>query len=94
MPSVSLLRLPYNTPYLVRRLSERCRPLLYHTLLQGVCYVPNSVGLENVEKYDHETDELPNPRPTQPKKNYRLKVAFGPLFPKANIFSWVGIGFV
>ena len=27
----------------------------------------------------YETDELPNPRPTQPKKN-RLKVAFGPLF--------------
>ena len=28
-----------------------------------------------------------------PRKN-RLKVAFGPLFPTANNFSWVGIGFI
>ena len=44
--------------------------------------------------YKHyETDELPNPRPTQPRK-IRFKVAFGPLFPTANIFWWVGIGFI
>ena len=44
-------------------------------------------------KYYYETDELPNPRPTQLKK-IRLKVAFGPLFPTANNFSWVGIDFI
>ena len=33
------------------------------------------------------TQGEPNPR------NVRLKVVFGPLFPTANIFSWVGIGF-
>ena len=41
-------------------------------------------------KYYYETAELPNPRPTQRKTN-RSKVAFGPLFSTANIFSWVGI---
>ena len=46
-------------------------------------------------KYYYETDELPNLRPiTQPKKRNRLKLAFGPLFPTANIFSWVGIVFI
>ena len=30
----------------------------------------------------------PNPR------KIRLTVAFGPLFPTANIFSWVGIDFI
>ena len=40
-------------------------------------------------KYYYETDELPNPRPTQPKKK-RLKVAFGPLFPTVNKF-WLGL---
>ena len=40
-----------------------------------------------------ETDELPNPRPTQPKK-IRLKVAFGLLFPTEMNLSWVRIGFI
>ena len=39
----------------------------------------------------------PTNSPTQgqpdPTKN-RLKAAFGPLFPTANIFSWVGFGFM
>ena len=35
------------------------------------------------------TDGQPNPR-----KKKGLKVAFGPLFPTANIFSWVGLGFM
>ena len=36
----------------------------------------------------------PTNSPTQPKKSCcRLKIAFGPLFPTANIFSWVKIGF-
>ena len=34
------------------------------------------------------TQGQPNPR------KIRLKVAFGPLFPTANIFSWVGVGFM
>ena len=42
-------------------------------------------------KYHFETDELTNPRPI-PKNS--LIVAFGPLFPTAIIFSWVGIDFV
>ena len=39
----------------------------------------------------------PTNSPTQgqsnPRKN-RSRVAFGPLFPTANTFSWVGIGFI
>ena len=38
------------------------------------------------------TDELPNPRPTQPKKN-RLKVVIwgATFFPQEILLSWVGI---
>ena len=38
--------------------------------------------------YYYETDKLPNPRPTQPKKKYVKKVAFGPLcfFPQQIFF--------
>ena len=36
------------------------------------------------------TDELPNPR----QEKLGLKVAFWAIFPTANIFSWVGIGFM
>ena len=70
-------------------------------IIVRVCDSPNYVGLENIysgvnitPEY-YKTDELPNPRPTQPNPikilRSRLKVAFGPLFPAANIFSWVGI---
>ena len=45
-------------------------------------------------EYYYETDELPIPRQTQPEKNYRLEVAFGPLFSNIKYFSWVGIGFI
>ena len=34
----------------------------------------------------------PKANPTQEKNG--LKVAFGPRFPTANIFSWVGVGFI
>ena len=44
-------------------------------------------------KYYNETDELPNPRPTQPKKNY-IKSGVWATFPTTNIFSWVGIDFI
>ena len=37
-------------------------------------------------KYHCKTDELLNPRPTPPKKKYKLKSAFGPLFPAAKQF--------
>ena len=57
-------------------------------------YIPNSVGLVTTCRYCYETDELPNPRPTQPKKIFfRLKRAFEPLFPTANNFSFFGLGF-
>ena len=52
------------------------------------------VGKHIPGKYFDENEELPNPRPTQPKKKKRLKGAIGPLFPTANIFSWVGIDFI
>ena len=42
------------------------------------------LGWKTYKHYD-ETDELPNPRPTQPKKN-RLKVAFGTLFSHSKYF--------
>ena len=44
-------------------------------------------------KYYNETDELPNPRPTHPKKNRVTGVAFKPLFPTANIV-FRGLGLV
>ena len=37
--------------------------------------------------------ELPNPRPTQPKKNSVKSGIWVTFFPSANNFSWVGIGF-
>ena len=43
--------------------------------------------------YYYETDELPKPKANPIQEKLGLKVAFGPLFPTANIFSWVGIGF-
>ena len=39
----------------------------------------------------------PTNSPTQGQPNpttIRLKVAIGPLFPTANDFSWIGIGFI
>ena len=50
----------------------------------GLSDLPSSVGLKNIYKYDYETDELPNPRPTQPKKKIVEKRRLGaPLFPTA-----------
>ena len=45
-------------------------------------------------KYYDEIDELPNPRPTQSLVKLEKKGGVGPLFPTANIFSWVGIDFI
>ena len=45
-------------------------------------------------KCDHETDELPNPRPTHnPRKKKGLKLAFGPLFfsPQQIIIRGLGL---
>ena len=41
-----------------------------------------------------ETDELPNPKPTQPKTNEVKSGHLGHFFPTANSFSRVGIGFM
>ena len=60
----------------------------------GVCDVANYqiiLGWKTYKCY-YETGELPNPRPTQPKKN-RSKVAFGPLFPTIKRF-FRGLGLV
>ena len=59
----------------------------------------HSVGSENVYevpgKYYYETDEFPNPRPTQPEKKKRQKKGrLGHFFPQQIISAWVGIGFV
>ena len=56
---------------------------MYHILL----------GWKTCEYY-YVTDKLPNPRPTHHPRKNRLKMALGPLFPTANNFSWVWIGFV
>ena len=45
------------------------------------------------EYYD-ETVELSTTQGQPNPRNNRLKVALGPLFPTANSFSWVGIGFM
>ena len=46
-------------------------------------------------KYYYETDELPNPKANPTQGKIRLKVwRWGHFFPKANIFSWVGIDFI
>ena len=45
-------------------------------------------------EYFYETDELPNPKPIQPKKKLVKGGIFGPLFPVGNTFSWVGVDFV
>ena len=45
-------------------------------------------------KYYYETDEFPNPRPTQPKKNSVKSGVFGHFFQHQKCFSWVRIGFI
>ena len=48
-------------------------------------------------EYYYETDELPNPRPTQPKKktiNWLKSGVWATFFHMQNIFSWVGIDFI
>ena len=43
-------------------------------------------------QYYYESDELPNPRSTQPKKN-QVKSGSWATFSHSKIFSWVGIDF-
>ena len=60
--------------------------------IQGACAWTDSVGLENINIIMKPTNcpiqGQPNPR------EIRLKLTFGPIFPTANIFSWVRIGFI
>ena len=42
----------------------------------------------------YETDELPNPRPTQPKEKQVKGGIWATFSPRQNIFSWVGIDFM
>ena len=62
----------------------------------GVCDLPNCVGLENIGKYFYETDELPNLRPTQPKKNGVRNGVWATFFPHRKYFfvgyDWFYIG--
>ena len=44
-------------------------------------------------KYFYETDELPNPRPTQPKKKIGRKWHFEPLFSHSKVF-FRGLGLI
>ena len=63
-----------------------------HTLGRSAIYIANYVGLENTHKYYYETDELPNSRPTQPKK---IKGGKWATFSHNNKKkSRVGIGFI
>ena len=45
-------------------------------------------------EYYYENDELPNPRPTKPKKNQVKSGDWAIFNQSANIFSRVGIGFI
>ena len=73
----------YSVPSPVSRCLRHTWYLVYQTILRWKkC------------KYYYETDELPNPRPTQPNpRKIRLKVAFGRLSLTEIIFSWVGNDF-
>ena len=42
-------------------------------------------------KYDYETDELPNPRPTQPRKNEVKKWQLGHFFPQQIFLPGLGL---
>ena len=59
------------------------------TRYSGACDLPDHVGLENINIITKPTNSPTEGQPS-PRKS-RLKVAFGPLFPTTNIFSWVGI---
>ena len=45
-------------------------------------------------EYSYETDELPNPRPTQPKKSSVESGIWSHFFPQQLIFRGVGIYFI
>ena len=57
------------------------------------CDLPNSFGLENiwVLLWNRRTPQ-PKANPTQEKNG--INVEFGPLFPTANDFLWVGIDYI
>ena len=55
----------------------------------GVFYLPNYVGLEH--KCYYETDELPNPRPTQPKENEVKSSVWATFFAQQIIFRGLGL---
>ena len=75
---------------------SRCFETCYGCPINRLFFdLPNSVELENIYRVhiiakptNSATQGQPNPR------KVRLKVAFGPLFPTATNFSWVGIGFI
>ena len=74
---------------------QTCRPRTRPPFVLGCLrYTKILLGWKTY-KYYYETDELPNPRPTQPKQKNRLKVAFlGHFFAHSKIFfSRVGIDF-
>ena len=55
------------------------------------CDLPNYVRLENIWIIFLWNRRTPQPK-ANPTREILVKVAFGPLFPTANNFSWVGIG--
>ena len=75
---------------------SRCFETCYGCPINRLFFdLPNSVELENI--YRVHIIAKPTNSPTQGQPNprkVRLKVAFGPLFPTATNFSWVGIGFI
>ena len=80
----------------IRLMMSRCFETCYGCPINRLFFdLPNSVELENIYRVhiiakptNSATQGQPNPR------KVRLKVAFGPLFPTATNFSWVGIGFI
>ena len=60
-----------------------------YTLFKVFAIYPSMLGWKT-DKYYYETDKLPSPRPTQPKKKW-LRVAFGHFFPQQITFRGLGV---
>ena len=73
-----------GTSWVLITMAPRNRAFAIYTEL---CWVGNHINII-MKPTNSPTQGQPNPR------KIRLKVAFGPLFPTANNFSWVGIDFM
>ena len=91
----------FGEPYkaVVRNASQSSRTMYWAlwqlrtlTARESLGCSPNSVGLEACKQQYYETDELPNPRPTQPKKD-SIKSVFWATFSLSKWF-FLGLGLI